>query len=375
MSAIDKLKAIIDGTDKLLSKNVTSSSPEFIAWKTKTERFLINEYGTDGYEISEFKKIPFSLTVYALGTPQSEFAAACKKGIERARAVLSTYLEEIEENDKMKNGINSADKLKYEFPGIRKVLEGYTDSGFVCNFLNGLEQGIKTSDKSKIKYFLLEIKKWYDKNWTKISNNEYVYNLDEHERNWFLIQEVLAGIDDCDLIETEDISLSGKSSEPVIFLSHRSTDKKYGDALEKLITSMGIKNNQLIYTSHPLHKIPLDKNIYEYLRDSFGRKIFVIVLWSNEYLDSPACLNEMGAMWVTQSDYTNIYVPTFDFKNSKYYQCAVDRNKMGAILDGSETCKASIVELKNKLADLFGLTLDEKQWIYSLDQFMEDISD
>ena len=78
---------------------------------------------------------------------------------------------------------------------------------------------------------------------------------------------------------------------------------------------------------------------------------------------------------MTQSDYTNIYVPTFDFKNPKYYQCAVDRNKMGAILDGSETCKASIVELKNKLVDLFSLTLDEKQWIYSLDQFMEDISD
>ena len=130
----------------------------------------------------------------------------------------------------------------------------------------------------------------------------------------------------------------------------------------------------MIYTSHPFHKIPLDKNIYEYLRESFGRKIFVIVLWSNEYLDSPACLNEMGAMWVTQSDYTNIYVPSFDFTNPKYYQCAVDKNKMGAVLDGSDNCKASIVELKNKLVEMFGLDVDENQWIYSLDQFIEDIS-
>ncbi len=137
---------------------------------------------------------------------------------------------------------------------------------------------------------------------------------------------------------------------------------------------MGIKNEQLIYTSHPLHKIPLDKNIYDYLKDSFGKEIFVIILWSDEYLESPACLNEMGAAWVTQSDYTNIYVPSFDFKNTKYYKCAVDRNKMGAILDGSENCKAGIIELKNKLVELFKLTVDENQWIYSLDQFMMDIS-
>ena len=47
---------------------------------------------------------------------------------------------------------------------------------------------------------------------------------------------------------------------------------------------------------------------------------------------------------------------------------------MGAVLDGSDNCKASIVELKNKLVEMFGLDVDENQWIYSLDQFIEDIS-
>ena len=82
----------------------------------------------------------------------------------------------------------------------------------------------------------------------------------------------------------------------------------------------------------------------------------------------------MGAVWVTQSDYTNIYVPSFDFKNPKYAQCAVDTNRMGAILDGSENCKASIIELKDKLIKIFDLSVDERQWIYILDQFMTDIS-
>lgn len=374
MKKINKLKSIIDEIDKLIQKNVTSSSPDFQAWRTKAERFLISEYGSESYEANEFKKMQFSLGVYALGTPQSDFIAACKRGLERAKAILNTYLDELAENENPEAEINAYNKLKYEFSGIRAVVEEYTDSGFVINFLNGLEQGINFNDKAKVKYYLRELLNWYEKNWTNICNNEYVNNIDEHERNKQLIKEICEGIDDCDFLKNDEVHECNPSVEPLILLSHRSTDKKYGDAIEKLLSSIGIKNNQLIYTSHPLHKIPLDKNIYEYLRESFGRKIFVIVLWSNEYLDSPACLNEMGAMWVTQSDYTNIYVPSFDFTNPKYYQCAVDKNKMGAVLDGSDNCKASIVELKNKLVEMFGLDIDENQWIYSLDQFIEDIS-
>lgn len=375
MKKISKLKVIIEEIDQLIQKNVTSSSPEFQAWKTKAERFLISEYGADSYEVSEFKKMQYSLNAYAIGTPQSDFIAACRRGLERAKAILFTYLEEFEESDVTEGGISSYSKLKYEFSGIRDVVKEYTDSGFVNNFLNGLEQGINTSDKVKIKYFLLELLNWYEKNWTDICNSECVYNLDEHERNKQLIKEIYEGIDDSDFSQIDDENEFNRIAEPIILLSHRSTDKKYGDAIEKLLSSIGIRNDQLIYTSHPLHKIPLGKNIYEYLRESFGRKIFVIVLWSNEYLDSPACLNEMGAMWVTQSDYTNVYVPSFDFTNPKYYQCAVDKNKMGAVLDGSDNCKASIVELKNKIEELFGLSIDENQWIYTLDQFMKDISD
>lgn len=374
MKKFDKLKAIIDEIDRLIQKKVTSSSPDFQAWRTKAERFLISEYGADSYEVSEFKKMRYSLSIYTMGTPQSDFIAACKRGLERAKAILSTYLDELEESEVSEARVNAYSKLKYEFSGIRAVVEEYTDSGFVINFLNGLEQGINAGDRVRVKYYLQELLNWYEKNWTDICNNEYVNNLDEHERNKQLIREIFEGIDNCDFKKVDDGNDHNQSAEPIILLSHRSTDKKYGDAIEKLLSSIGIKNNQLIYTSHPLHKIPLDKNIYEYLRESFGRKIFVIVLWSNEYLDSPACLNEMGAMWVTQSDYTNIYVPSFDFTNPKYYQCAVDKNKMGAILDGSDNCKASIVELKNKLVEMFGLNVDENQWIYSLDQFIEDIS-
>lgn len=373
MNKIDKLKTIIGEIDQLILKSVTSSSPNFLAWKSKAERFLINEYGAESYEIEEFKKLNYNLSVFTLNTPKSDYIDACMNGLKCAKAILSTYLEELEESKNDLN-INAYDKLKYEFGGIKTVIENYTKGGFVTNDLYSLEQAIRTNDKDKIKYSLLRLLEWYTENWMDICDNKFVINYDEHEKNRELIKEIYEGIDEVDFSQFIDRNDCNRKSEPVIFLSHSSTDTKYGNALEKLLSGIGIKKDQLIYTSHPLHKIPLDQNIYEYLRNSFSRKIFVIVLWSDEYLNRPACLNEMGAVWVTQSDYTNIYVPSFDFKNPKYAQCAVDTNRMGAILDGSENCKASIIELKDKLIKIFDLSVDERQWIYILDQFMTDIS-
>ena len=103
--------------------------------------------------------------------------------------------------------------------------------------------------------------------------------------------------------------------------------------------------------------------------------LFMIILWSDKYLDSPACLNEMGAAWVTQSDYTNIYVPDFSFGNPKYHECAVDTKKMGAVLNGDAHCKASMLELKNKIEDLFGLKNEEAKVMYLLEQFIEEITE
>ena len=96
---------------------------------------------------------------------------------------------------------------------------------------------------------------------------------------------------------------------------------------------------------------------------------------SNDYLESPACLNEMGALWVTQADYTNIYVPTFSFGNPKYHQCAVDTNKMGAVLNGDEHCKASMLELKDKIVSMFNLDIEEKEVMYLLDTFITRIKE
>jgi hypothetical protein len=171
----------------------------------------------------------------------------------------------------------------------------------------------------------------------------------------------------------KDDTLLKDNQSSVIFFSHCSNDKKYGDSLRNLIIGMGLKNNQLIYTSHPLHKIPLDQNIYEYLRGNIGQSVFMIFLWSNDYLDSPACLNEMGAAWLAQKDYTHLFVPDFNFDNPKFRKCAVDTNRIGTVLNGDSTCKSNMIEFKDKILRIFNLSIDEQSWTVLLDNFITEI--
>ena len=267
-------------------------------------------------------------------------------------------------------------QLKLEFKGIRNTIEEYTSGGNITNFLDGLESALEIDDFEYVQYYLNEITLWYEKNIREILTNQFVFDGQDHERNLKIVQDINKKLETYNFENVE--SKNNQSTElknPKIFLSHSSADKEYGDALQKLITGLGVKNNQLIYTSHPLHKIPLNANIYDYLRENIGGNVFVIILWSNKYLESPACLNEMGAAWVAQSDYTNIYTPDFEFGNPKYHECAVDTRKMGAVLKGDAHCKASMIEFRNKILNIFGLEIDEQTWTYYLDNFIEEVKE
>lgn len=266
-------------------------------------------------------------------------------------------------------------RVTLEYGGIYGVINEYTSNPVVMNHLNILKKAIENADYDVIMYTLSQIDKWYDENIDAISSNNFA-DYTSHEENRKLIKEILSGLKEEECVSAHCASCDVLSkTETVIFISHKSDDKKYGDALEKFLTGLGVKDDQLVYTSHPLHKIPLNASIYEYLRSHFNNKIFMIILWSDKYLESPACLNEMGAAWVTQTDYTNVYVPTFSFGNPKYHECAVDTKKMGAVLNGDEHCKANMIELKNKVEELFGLKIDEMRTTFLIDQFIREIKE
>ncbi len=276
---------------------------------------------------------------------------------------------------------DALNRLELEYEGIRKLIRRYTSEALITNYFSKLKQAMDEGNLKNLKYCLSEINRWYQNNISEMQRiDEYGYP--SYVEAMQKIKELNSAIqiipDDYVSRAKEEISdkrtnLQNKNIKPTIFISHSSSDKKYGDALRNFIIGLGVKDNQLIYTSHELNGIPMDKNIYEYLRENFDNKVFMIILWSNTYLESPACLNEMGAAWVTQSDYTNVYVPDFEFGNPKYHQCAVDTRKMGAVLKNDGHCKTKMLELKDKILKMFNLEIDEKQFMFLMDEFMKKI--
>lgn len=289
-------------------------------------------------------------------------------------------------DDKKKIYLDTFNKLKIEYDGIKKTIRHYTLEGLVTNYLSKLGEAIKDNNAENIEYCLKGILDWYNANINDLTENGDLVDINLHKRNLELVENFYKTMtstpSNCKVFKkeiTDEISSELKFKKtsnidkPIIFISHSSSDKKYGDALRNFIIGLGVKDEQLIYTSHELNGIPMDKNIYEYLRENFNNKVFMIILWSNTYLESPACLNEMGAAWVTQSDYTNVYVPDFEFGNPKYHQCAVDTRKMGAVLKNDGHCRTKMIELKDKIIKMFNLEIDEKHFIVLLDNFMKEI--
>lgn len=276
----------------------------------------------------------------------------------------------------MSGEIDPFNQLRMEYNSIRAIIESYTGDGSITSYLNGLKEAIDKADSESLNYYLERVISWYDANFSAIEQNEYVTDNEqrEHSDARALLKELSVKLRDYDFSKVEQVGESRKKNgKKKIFLSHRSNDKRYGDALEKLIIGLGVKNDQLIYTSHPLHKIPLGMKIYDYLRDNINDQVFMVILWSNDYLQSPACLSEMGAAWVLQTDYLGIYTPDFSFGNPKYHEVPIDTTKMGAVLNGDANCKASMIEFKNKIQSFFALPDDEQKSAYLIDEFMDNI--
>lgn len=92
MTDYEKLKSIIDEIDVLIEKGVRSSDSEFEAWQTKAERFLTKRYGEKSLEYKKFTETHFTLMVYAVGTPHSDFVKKCRDGLKTTKTIFLTYV-------------------------------------------------------------------------------------------------------------------------------------------------------------------------------------------------------------------------------------------------------------------------------------------
>mgnify|MGYP001048783692 CR=1 FL=1 len=58
-----------------------------------------------------------------------------------------------------------------------------------------------------------------------------------------------------------------------IFISHSSRNKFYGEKLVDLLKSVGVKENEIIFTSNAAYGIPVGQNIFNWLKSQITEKL------------------------------------------------------------------------------------------------------
>lgn len=157
--------------------------------------------------------------------------------------------------------------------------------------------------------------------------------------------------------------IENQNSVPdTIFISHASKDREYVKELVNLLTTLNVTN--IVCSSLHGYHIPNDVDIYEYLAQNLNRTGRVIFVLSKNYYDSAACLNEMGACWILNKNYTTILTPNFEFKE---IAGAVNPNQMSFKLNDEDRLCEFIESIKSefnttglptmKFAELVKLTI------------------
>ncbi len=175
---------------------------------------------------------------------------------------------------------------------------------------------------------------------------------------------ILSALRDANFSEEEE------KSKVKVFISHSSEDKKYGDVLLEFLKGLGLNRDEIIYTSNDLYGVPLGKEIYYYLRENINTDVHMIFLLSDNYFKSVACMNEMGATWLAQKEYTVIGIPSFNFSCNSFQDCCIDSKEMGFIMDNY----IRITEFKGIIESEFGKRIDDLEWQVLLEKYKENLS-
>lgn len=160
-----------------------------------------------------------------------------------------------------------------------------------------------------------------------------------------------------------------------IFISHREKDKEQVDAFIALLYAIGIprplenRDSMIFCSSHPAAYIDNGQMIDDTIMEQFhcSQNVFFILWYTDNYFESQACLNEMGAIWVMNKKYQEILMPGFD------------RSKIGGLLPKEKVSftandKYRLNSFKEQIEKMFSLQpIASNAWEVARDNFINTI--
>ena len=149
----------------------------------------------------------------------------------------------------------------------------------------------------------------------------------------------------------DDSTLEKPYQNHKIFISHSSDDEDIGEILVEALIKMGIKTQDLFFSSQYRTGVKLGKDFSAVVRDSLNDAELVILLLTDSFYQSEYCLNEMGAVWASQKDFIPILLGGLTHEDMKGF---IDRRYI-AIKPSNKNYYKIFEELKrfskNELSD------------------------
>lgn len=162
---------------------------------------------------------------------------------------------------------------------------------------------------------------------------------------------------------------------PKLFISHKSEDEVFVKALVKLLRLyIGSEAEKIFCSSVPNYKIGIGKEIYPEIKDQFEKhEVFMIIINSPRYYESPICLNEMGAAWIQDTECCSFLTADCEYDDLK----GVIDKKFISIKVNAKDATDRMNEFICKVLDFFNLPQLElsafSQWESDRNEFLKEV--
>lgn len=175
-------------------------------------------------------------------------------------------------------------------------------------------------------------------------------------------------------IERQKRFPEASTKSPKLFISHKTEDREYADALVSLINYIiGRDEDKIFCSSIAGYGIRPSQDILNEIKYQFDNyDIFMVIIHSPRYYKSPVCLNEMGAAWATNAKFCSFLTK----------DCRIDQ--LGGVIGKGEICinpnddeemfNSHLNNFKDDLISFFGVTpLEETKWEHERTKFAKTL--
>lgn len=110
----------------------------------------------------------------------------------------------------------------------------------------------------------------------------------------------------------------GKNILKKIFISHSVKDIEIGNKFLDYIESLGFDKSNIFYSSKFHNGVELGKTFPDVVKRNFQESDLIVFLLTSNFYESPYCLNEMGAAWISdEKEIVPILLGNLSFSDMK----------------------------------------------------------